>query len=86
MGQLIFEINTEVYDHSFMLVWWLFILEVAPGVYPEWVYPGLNGSCSSAHKPNGKPESSVTETYWMSDHKALLDEKIGKNDQLRPRS
>ena len=36
-------------------------------------FPGLDGSCSSAHQPKGKSESSVTKTYGSSDHKALYN-------------
>ena len=44
------------------------LLKVATGVY---YLPGLHGSCSAAHEPNGKSESSITKTYWTSDWKAL---------------
>ena len=57
---------TELHDHSFTSVWWLFLLEVAGGVY---YLPGLGGSCSSAHQPKGKSESSIIKPYWTSDHK-----------------
>ena len=35
-------------------------LEVAAGVH---YLPGLDGSCNSAHQPNGKSESGVTKSY-----------------------
>ena len=43
--------TTELYDHSFVSVWLLFLLEVAAKVY---YLPGLGGSCCSAHLPNGE--------------------------------
>ena len=39
---------TEFYDHSFISVWWQFLLEVVAGGY---YLSMLNGSCGSAHQP-----------------------------------
>ena len=51
---------TELYDHLITSVWRLFRQEVAARVY---YLTGPDGSCSSAKQPNGKSESSITETY-----------------------
>ena len=54
---IIFQLNIglnlykELYEHSYVSVWRLFLLDVAAGVYH---LPGLNGSCSSALQPNRK--------------------------------
>ena len=49
------ETNTELYDHSFMLVWGLFLLEVAAGVY---YLPGLD----SKNPRENKNQASLNPT------------------------
>ena len=48
---------TEPLGHFFKEVLILILLEAATGVS---YLPELHASCSSAHQPNGKSESSVT--------------------------
>ena len=50
--------STELYGHPFMLLWRLFEQEAGACHLPR-----LRDSCSPAHQPNGKSESSVTETF-----------------------
>ena len=41
--------------------------------------PGLGGSCSSAHQPNGKLQSSIPNSYSVSDRKALQNVLMSAN-------
>ena len=50
-------VHKALYDHSFVLVWQLFLLELATRV------PRMDGGFSSARPPNRKAESSVTNNY-----------------------